>query len=152
MPSWINISSSDLSEARASKLVDAMATKALGASQPDPTPATISKVAQELRAAIAFSGRYQIDASIDSIPASLKDLAVERIIRLLKGRLMINLTDTEREEDRLYQKRLEQLTQGKWPVEIAGTPAPLSPVQAAGAAQVISTTTRRCTRSTLSGY
>ncbi len=151
MPSWTNITAADLLEVRAAKLVEALASKALGSDQVDPTPATISKVVDELRMAIAFSGRYVLNADTATIPSSLKDLAVQRVIRLMKGRLLMALTETEREDERTWQKRIEQLIAGKWAVETPVTPASTSPAQAPSGAQVISSTPRQCNRSSMSG-
>ncbi len=117
MPNWITLSASDLNDARAAKLVEALRTKALAVGQSDPVPRAVETVTAELRAAIGFSGRYVLDADATTVPASLKDLAAQRVIRAAKQRLLMAFTEAEQEDEKLYQRRLEQLTAGKWPVE-----------------------------------
>jgi hypothetical protein len=151
MPNWTTISLLDLQEARAAKLVEALTTKALGDGQPDPSAGIVAKVVDELRAAIGFSGRYVLDAVDSSVPASLKDLAVQKVIRLAKTRLMMSLNDAEREEERTYQKRLETLISGKWPVESPDSPLSSSLVQSSAPSQIVSSGARLCSGSSLSG-
>lgn len=138
MPSWTPITADDLLQVRAAKLIEALASKALGDTQDDPTASIVAGVVAELRAAIAFSGRSVLDADSSRVPASMKDLVMQRVIRLMKGRLLMTLNETEREDDRQYQRRLELLTQGKWPVETPDTPATSSTVQSGAPAQVVS--------------
>lgn len=131
MPNWIPITASDLNDARAAKLVEALRTKALAAGQTDPVPRAVETVVAEVRAAIGFSGRYILDATAANIPGSLKDLAVQRVIRVAKQRLLMAFAEVEAKDEELYQRRLEQLTAGKWPVETADSPLTPAPVQSA---------------------
>ncbi|MCX6953107.1 MAG: hypothetical protein NTV51_13215, partial [Verrucomicrobia bacterium] len=71
-----------------------------------------------------------LDADPATIPTGLKDLAVEKIFRGLKLRLLLPLTDDEKDAEKLYQKRLEQLTRGEWPVDLPTTPLATPTVQA----------------------
>lgn len=130
MPVWINITLLDLQDARAGKLVEALRTKALAEGQSDPMPRLITTTVTELRDCIAFGGA-PVSATAESIPAGLKDAAVQKVIRLMKGRLLQELTKDESSADSLYQKRLEQLTQGRWPVDTPPDPMGTPPIPSA---------------------
>ena len=131
MSAWITITIDDLNDARAAKLIDALRTKALADGQTDPMPRIVAMVAGELRDSIAFGGRA-LSQTPDTVPAGLKDLAVQKVIRAMKGRLLQALTKDETEAEALYQRRLEQLNRGEWPVEApddAETTPPVPPAQ-----------------------
>ncbi|OAM89339.1 hypothetical protein OH491_13550 [Termitidicoccus mucosus] len=151
MSRWIPITLENLHESRTAKLVEPLRTKVLAEGQPDPLPPAITRTVVEIRAAIAFSGKYRVDRDAAKIPASLLDLAVLAVVRKLKGRALMPLNDTEKEDERTYQKRLEQLNAGKWPVEIADDPEPGPVVQSGGGSQVISSASRPLTGESLSG-
>lgn len=121
MATWITITLSDLNDARAAKLVEALRTKALAEGQTDPMPRIVTKVATEIRDSIAFGG-VAVSATAEALPLGLKDVAVQKIIRVLKSRLLMELTEDERSDETLYQKRLEQLNRGAWPVEPTDDP------------------------------
>lgn len=121
MSAWINIVLADLNDARIAELVEAFRAEELGSGQTDPMPRVIAMVAIELRDCIAFGGRT-LSATANSIPPGLKDLAVGKIIRTMKGRLLQPLTDDERTAEALYQKRLENLRDGNWPVDDPADP------------------------------
>lgn len=121
MPAWIAIALLDLNDARVAELIEAFRTEELGAGQSDPMPRLIANVCTELRDCITFGGAT-VSATANSIPASLKELAVQKVARLLKQRLLQPLSDDEKEAEKLYQKRLEKLTQGEWPVETPDNP------------------------------
>lgn len=140
--SWITITLADLNDARVAELIDALRKEELGAGQTDPMPRRIQTVIDEIRRCIGFCATTPLDADTTKIPAGLKDMAVEKIVRGLKGRLMIPLTDTEDKAEAIYQKRLEQLTRCEWPVD-ATTNAETSPtVDRGGSSQVV--TNGRC--------
>ena len=127
MPAWINIVPADLNDARVAELVEAFRTEELGSGQTDPMPRVIATVATELRDCIAFGGRT-LSATENSIPPGLKDLAVGKIVRALKARLLQPLTDDERTAEALYQKRLENLRDGNWPVDDPADPEDEPPI------------------------
>ena len=138
MPNWITLTLADLNDARVAELVTAVRTEELGTGQTDPMPRRIQTVVDEIRRCIAFCTSTPLDADPATIPAGLRDLAVEKIFRGLKGRLLLPLTDDEKEAERLYQKRLEMLTRCEWPVDkpetVSDTPpvAPIHGVELAG--------------------
>ena len=127
MPAWITIALNDLNDARVAELIEAFRTEELAAGQTDPMPRIIATVAAELRDCIAFGGRT-LSATADSIPAGLKDLAVGKIVRALKTRLLQAFTDDERTAEALYQKRLENLRDGNWPVDAPEDPIDQPPI------------------------
>lgn len=135
--SWITPSADDLNEARAADLVTALREEALGVGQPDPMPGIITKVVNEVRACIGFCSSTPVDATTTTVPENLKDLVVQKIIRVMKGRLLQPLNDDEKTEEATYQQRLVQLTQCKWPVDVTNNPIATPEVQRGGSSQVI---------------
>jgi hypothetical protein len=141
--SWITITLADLNDARVAELIDALRKEELGAGQGDPMPRRIQTVVDEIRRCIRF-GNALLDADTAKIPAGLKDLAVEKIVRGLKGRLLLPLTDDEKEAEKLYQRRLEQLTKGEWPVDTTDNPEATPTVSKSAASQVIKSGAALC--------
>jgi hypothetical protein len=122
MPSWITIVVADLNEARVAELITALREEALGVGQPDPMPGIITKVVDEVRSCIGFCTTTPLDTDATKVPANLKDMVVQKIIRTMKGRLLMPLTDDEKSEETTYQARLKLLTQCAWPVDKTDTP------------------------------
>jgi hypothetical protein len=130
MPAWIVLSLPDLNEYKVAELVEALRTEALAQGQVDPMPGIIGDAGREIRAAIAHSGAYTLDATADSIPSSLRGMGAKKVVREMKGRLEIALTEPEKKDEETYEKRLVALTKGAWPVEKPDTPLSPAPVQA----------------------
>ena len=150
--SWTTITLSDLNDARVAELIDALRKEELGAGQTDPMPRRIQVVVDEIRRCISFCANTPLDNDATKIPPGLKDLAVEKIVRGLKGRLLLPLTDDEKDAEKLYQRRLEQLTRGEWPVDKPDTPITDAPVQPTSGAELAGTPGRRAvTRTKLQG-
>lgn len=135
--SWLTLTAADFNDVRAAKLIDALRTKALAEGQTDPVPRLTQVVIDEIRRCIGFCASTPLDLDPAKIPAGLKDLAVQKIVRTAKGRLLQALTDDEKDAERLYQKRLEQLTRCEWPVDTTATPLTTATVAQGGAVQVI---------------
>jgi hypothetical protein len=149
MPAWITITTADLEDVRVAELVTALRQEALGVGQTDPAPRIIQTVVDEVRRCIAFCASTPLDTNAAAIPTGLKDLVVQKIVRTMKGRLLMPLSDDEKDAEKLYQKRLEQLTRCEWPVDIPDSPIGTAPVNPAGGVEQISGTTRRFTRDSL---
>lgn len=145
MPAWITITIDDLNDARVAELVTALREEALGVGQTDPAPRIIQLVVNEVRRCIAFCANTPLDADPATVPTGLKDLAAQKIIRTMKGRLLQPLTDDEKDAERLYQKRLEQLTRGEWPVDKPDNVLTPAPVVSAGGVEQASVGRRKST-------
>jgi len=148
---WITLTTRDLQEARHADLVEAVRRTALGLGQPDPLPGIIQGVIDELRGCIGFSGAYRVDSDPAKIAPNLADLAVQKIARVMQPRIGRDLSDDDRSAEATYQKRLEALNQGKWPVDtpVDATFAPS--VQTTTGVEIARSTTRRATRDSLRG-
>ncbi len=151
MPAWLQITLADLNDARVAELIEALRQEELGAGQSDPMPRRIQTVVDEIRRCIGFCASTPLDADTAAIPAGLKDLAVEKIVRGLKGRLLLPLTDDEKEAEKLYQKRLEMLTRCEWPVDKPDTPIATPPVSPAVIAPRITAPDRQFSRTASEG-
>lgn len=133
MPNWFTPSSADLNDHKVALLVDALREEALAAGQTDPMPRIITEVTNAIRGAIAFSGNYQLDATAATIPNGLKEEAVKKIVRVMKGRLEMPLSKDEQRDDEIYESRLKALVKGEWPVDEPDTVLAPVPVQTASA-------------------
>jgi hypothetical protein len=128
---WISVSLSDLQNAQAGPLVVAMQSTALASGQSDPTPQVICDTSDEILGAIGFSGRYLMDASQGTfgsgtpnlIPPNLKNFCVKRVIRTCKGRLNMAPNAMDIEDERTYQRTLELLRKGQYPVDLTNNPS-----------------------------
>jgi hypothetical protein len=127
---WITIIPADLNDARVAELIDSLRQEELGTGQGDPLPRFIVSVTEELRAAIAFSGKYQVDSDTTTIPNGLKEIAVLKIVRSMKGRLLQALTDDEKADAKTYEARLVALNEAQWPVATPDHPISPTEVQA----------------------
>lgn len=125
---WIAVGLIDLQNAQAGPLVVAFQSTALAAGQPDPTAQVIADVSDEILGSIGFSGRYTMDASQGTvfpnvIPPNLKNMAVKKICRLMKGRLEMPLRTDEIEEGRTYERTLDALRRGAFPIDATNNPS-----------------------------
>ena len=123
MATWRTITIADLQHARHAELVDAVQKRAKAVGQEDPIAAAIAKVVGEVRGVINFSGRYTVDEDGDTMAPNLIDLCVQKIARVLMPRIGRALTTDETAEEKIYQKRLEDLRDATWPVDASDTPA-----------------------------
>ncbi|MBI5693661.1 MAG: hypothetical protein HZC55_26590 [Verrucomicrobia bacterium] len=146
MPNWFIISAADLNDHKVAALVDALRQEALAAGQTDPLPRIVAEVTNEIRGAIAFSGRYLLDADAAALPNSLKEIAVKKAVRVLKGRLQQPLDKDEERDAEVYEARLKALVRGEWPVDEPDTPLAPVPVQSAASSPRISSRRREFTR------
>ncbi len=117
MSNWLTISLAHLNERKVAELIEALRTEALGAGQTDPMPAIIADVTNQIRKAIGFSGLYTLDATATTVPNSLKEIAVKKITREMKGRLLLSLSDDEVRDDKIYESRLADLNKHAWPID-----------------------------------
>jgi hypothetical protein len=151
VPAWIIITAADLDEARVAELVAALRQEALGVGQPDPMPGIIQKIVDEVRSCIGFCHSTRLDVDPAKIPANLKELVVQKVIRVLKARLLQPQTDDEKAEEATYQKRLLLLTQCAWPVDTTDTPLGVATVQPQGSVEIASAGKRYATQEGLRG-
>jgi hypothetical protein len=133
MPNWITLTSDDLDDHNVAELITALREEALGDNQTDPFPRILEEVTNELRSAIAFSGKYQLDATLTTVPKSLKEIAVKKVIRIMKGRLQQALSDDEKADAKIYEDRLKALINFAWPVDEADVPLNPVPTQTVAA-------------------
>jgi hypothetical protein len=133
MSNWNTITVADLNDFKVAELVTALQEEALGSGQADPTPGIIADVISIVRGAIGWSGRYELDANTAAIPKSLREIAAKKVIRTMKGRLQMALSDDEAKDAEVFEARLKALIKGEWPVEDADTPLAEPEVQSAAA-------------------
>lgn len=124
---WITLSNSNVWDAKAFQLIAAVSASCLGSGQTDPVPNLISSVIEELRGAIGYSGKYQVSTTASTIPPNLKDMAVQKIVRLCKRRLEQQLSLDERDEESVYQRRLGFIRSGDWPIDQPDDPLASNP-------------------------
>lgn len=151
MANWIIITDADLNDHQVAELVTALREEALGDTQGDPMPGIIAEVTNELRGAIAFSGRYELDAAAAAVPKSLREMVAKKIVRVMKGRLGQALAKDEERDADTYESRLKSLVKGEWPVDAPDAPLSPVPVQSTAATPRITPKCRRWTRANQEG-
>lgn len=154
MDNWIIITDQDLDDAKVAELIDALRQEALREDppQPDPVPAIIRTVVDEIRNCIRMCPDTPVDVDPLKISRNLKEMAVAKIVRVAQQRLQMPFSDEQTAEERLYQKRLEMLTRCEWPVKKPDDPEADNQVNAPGpSAQVISGRGRKITDQSLNG-
>lgn len=151
MANWFTISAGDLNDRKVAELVTALREEALAVGQTDPMPRIIADVTNEIRDAIGFSGRYTLDANPAALPNGLKEIAVKKVVRDMKGRLQQALDKDEETDAEIYEARLKALVKGEWPVGDPDTPLSPAPVQTASASPRIKTKVRAFSRDNQEG-
>jgi phage gp36-like protein len=138
---WITITTDHLRDTKASALVDAYQSAALGDTQTDPVPRAIEKVCDRIRAEIQSSGKYQVSATPHSLPPSLVELAGNLIAWRMQGRLNVlnalPVTDQDKidhNEDIAYLKRIAE---GKVTIEVPDDPIATPEVQSGGLVETV---------------
>ncbi len=132
MPNWTEITLDLLNAANMTGIVEALREEATSRGMADPWPETCAQVTDELRACIGFSGKYQLDADTAAIPRGLLRFALGRIVREISRRVGRSLSADEKDDDKLFEKRLDQIRVGQWPIEPPDNPivTGIAPVQA----------------------
>lgn len=132
MSTWRTLTTGDLNDAKAAPLINAVRTTCLASGQADPTTNLIANVAEEIRGAIGFSGKYLISATDAALPPNLLDMAAQKVVRVCKRRLEQMLTPDERDEEQVYQKRLGLLREGRYQVDAPDDPVTSNPSTPSG--------------------
>jgi hypothetical protein len=109
MSNWTTIADSDLNDAKHAAII--AAAQSLGTTEGEnPVPGVTQEVISRIRAMMSVAN--VLDANALAVPNSLKGLAVRMIIRALKTRIELSLTDDERaeqKEDASYLNRIGDL-------------------------------------------
>lgn len=141
MPTWRTITAADLRETKASALVDAFESAALGDGQADPVPNTIIKVCDRIRAEIQSSKKYLVSATPHSIPPSLIELAGNLIAWRMQGRLNVlsalPITDQDKIDHSEDLKYLERIARGDVTIEVPSDPEAVPEVQSGGLVETV---------------
>jgi hypothetical protein len=145
---WTVITSGALNASSSSGKVAQIRELAAKRNMPDPAPAAIANITNELRAAIGFSGKYTVDANLSALPAGLIDLATKKIVRDMARVVNFPLTDDEKTDERTYEARLDKIRLGQWPIDPADTPLTTAPVQDSVVVPVTKPRPRQFDRST----
>lgn len=138
---WITITTGDLRDTKASALIDAYQSAALGDTQTDPVPRTIERVCDRIRAEIQSSGKYQVSATPHSIPPSLVELAGNLIAWRMQGRLNVlnalPVTDQDKIDHSEDLKYLERIARGDVTIEKPDDPIATPEVQSGGMIETV---------------
>lgn len=129
MSNWNAITIDNLNAASVSGKVGIIQNAASTRSLPDPAPAAITSVTQELRAAIGFSGKYAVDQDATALPNGLLDLAIKKIVREMTRAVQLPLTEDEKSDEKTYEARLDKIRLGQWPIDPADNPVQVPQVQ-----------------------
>ena len=145
MSNWATITIDNLNAASVSGKVGIIQNAAAARSLPDPAPAAIANVTQELRSVIGFSGKYTVDQDGTKLPNGLLDLAIKKIVREMTRAVQMPLTEDEKSDERTYEARLEKIRIGQWSIEPADNPVQVPQVQSSVLTPLIQPRRRRFT-------
>jgi hypothetical protein len=142
MANWLAITIATLNEASLAALIEACDSAALGDAQPNRAAGLIQGVVNEVRTAIEGCPSRQLDQDTTTIPASLRDLAVDLIIARLKGAIKQALTEDERDTIAWRRRVLKEIRSCDYPIEKPDTAIETPTTQSGGAAKLLSDPTR----------
>lgn len=148
---WTAITIDDLRDREAAPMIHALQTAALADGQDDPVPELIQSALDSVRAAIATCPQNQLESDLSTIPPSLKDLTIRRIIRLAKGRLDLPATPEEIHDAKEDERTLRAISLCALAVEKPALPAPSPSYQRLGAVELVRSRQRLATRDQLDG-
>lgn len=143
---WITLTSAALYDAKAAQLILAVQSTCLNTNQPDPVPNLISSIVEEIRGAIGYSAKSGVSQTLGTIPPNLKDMAVQKVVRLCKRRLEQTLTQDDRDDEVIYQKRIQAILAGEYPVDQPDDPFAVAPSAPTGKVSSVTGPARRFTR------
>ena len=135
---WTTITIADVASYQAGALVKALETKAkYDSSQSNPVSAAIAHITLRVRSDIK-SGGFSVDADQNKIPAELKADAVALVAEFAKQRLLLKLSDDERQLANAARQRLDKIAEGKIKPSAPDNPEPASATaQSAGGATLV---------------
>lgn len=152
MATWIVITVEDLNAYLVAAQVAALRTAALGAGQADPFSVVLPDVAARIRAEIQGCRTNEVSATPNSIPPELKSYACHLILEAMQTRIPgLHLTVEQKTQANEARKYLARIARCEVPVAQPADPLEPGGVQRGGIIQVATKTTRRATRSSLSG-
>jgi hypothetical protein len=117
MSNWVTITADNLAEYQAGKIILAARTKALNTGQPDPFLAVMPDVIKQMRDDIAENPLNAISATANTIPPSLRQVAILLTIEAMQARLPgVEIQDELATLISDAKKRMLRIANGK-PVE-----------------------------------
>jgi hypothetical protein len=133
---WINITENDLRNSKASAVIDAFQTAALGTGQADPVPDAIASICEEIRTKIQSSGKNTISATANAIPPALKRMAMRLIAWEMISRINVSNAFPPSDQDKTDHtndlRRLERIEKGDEVIEVPDDPIAVATVQRGG--------------------
>lgn len=151
MAAWITIAATDLNDYSVGAKITALRTNALAAGQTDPFTRVMPDVAATARTYLSANGKNSLDATANSVPPEAKTHLCWIVIEAMQARLMgLSLKDEERRMiDRAWQY-FRDVADGKIAISEPDNPIEAE-VQAAASISVVSTNTRKFTRTSMDG-
>ncbi len=142
MSNWTTIVLQDLYDAKAASIIDLARTLALETGQTDdPSVAAISAAVSRIRSAISTGNDLDVNAA--KIPNSLKELGVRMAIRFLKGRVEMELTKQDIDDQRDDLSWLNRMTDAKLVFEQPDNAGGRAEMQERAVFQVVSSSRRQ---------
>lgn len=150
---WQRIEVEDLNDYLVSVKMDALREVALANGQDDPFEAVMPDVVARIRNKIKSNRTNRVSATTNTVPPELFTCACYLIIEAMNSRLPANsvrLTEDQKEIIRKCERDLTDVVSGSLVISAPTDPEDVD-VQAGGAAQVVTSSTRVCTRSKMNG-
>ena len=154
--SWVVITIEDCYSRMAAAQLDALKTAAVSDTQPDVFDTVMPDVVGRIRQFIVSNPRNRLSETENSVPPECKWMAVWLTLQEMMGRLSIALTLTDDQKKQIDQANtdLDKLRKMEMPWLLVSVPVDpeSNPAMMAGPyVEVVSSTVRKMTRSTLQG-
>ena len=114
MSNWTPITADDLKSAGFGLIIDQAQTVSTGSV--DPVAEEIKKAVDDVRRSCAIGNR--IDADPSKVPNSLKGLTVRKAVYALMRRLMLPLSDDDKDQESRDEKKLNRIEDKPGRVEV----------------------------------
>jgi len=151
MSKWIPITKASLYDAKIGALIDACDTAALADGQTDRSTGIIQGVVDDIRRKVASCRRNRLDQDVTTIPAGLKNIAVDLVIARLKISIETELSEDERTQIATHERNLNRIANCDDVVEQPDNPIPSSDEMQVSAGVTYKAGCRKATRAKLDG-
>lgn len=150
MPNWTSIATTDLEQFVVASMISSLNEAALGDTQDDRFTECAEQVVAEVRMAVATSGK-ELDTDATKIPRSLLGPACWLIANYMAQGLGVPLTDQQANEVSVARDLIRDVASGDRAVEVPDSTDSTPDAQTGGAAELVTSSTRCYTRTSMAG-
>lgn len=150
MPNWTPIATTDLEQFVVASMITSLNEAALGDTQEDRFTQCAAQVVSEVRMAVATSGK-ELDTDATKIPRSLLGPACWLIANYMAQGLGVLLLEQQINEVSVARDLIRDVASGDRAVEVPDSTDATPDAQTGGAAELVTSSTRCYTRTSMAG-